>query len=63
MSRTKKKKPSPGKEYWGKRPISRGCVSTGTRNKRDGIQKERAVNKRLVAKAVDEAWEKTNDRK
>jgi hypothetical protein len=48
MSRTKKGKKPIGYDYWGKRPIGSG--SSGTSNKRDGIQKERAALKRETQK-------------
>ena len=49
MSKTKKGAKPPGWDYWGKRPLGSGA--TGTKNKRDGIQKERAQEKRKLAKA------------
>ena len=48
MSRTKKGKKPIGFDYWGKRPIGGGA--NGTKNKRDGIQKERAATKRETKK-------------
>lgn len=48
MSRTKKNKPAPGKEYWGKRPLGMG--GQGTKEKRIGIKKERAKLKAQVKK-------------
>lgn len=50
MSRTKKGKKSPGWDYWGKRPL--GFGAQGTKNKRDGIQRERAQLKAATRKAV-----------
>lgn len=50
MSRTKKGKKSSGSEYWGKRPI--GWTDSGTKGKRTGIKKERAVNKRNLFKEL-----------
>lgn len=44
MARTKKGKKPVGWDYWGKRPIGSGA--NGTKNKRVGIQKERAKAKR-----------------
>lgn len=48
MSRTKKGKKSVGWDYWGKRPL--GFGASGTKNKRVGIKRERAANKRAAAK-------------
>lgn len=58
MSRTKKGKKSPGQEYWGKRPISMSCVTNGTKDKRDGIQRERAILKRCTqAQPTEPEWD------
>lgn len=46
MSRTRKGKKSPGWEYWGKRPLNNTGCDGGTKNKRIGIKKERAMLKR-----------------
>lgn len=51
MSKTKKGAKPPGWEYWGKRPIGSGA--SGTKNKRDGIQRERAKAKRELKKEKD----------
>jgi hypothetical protein len=48
MSRTKKGKKSPGYDYWGKRPL--GFGDHGTRGKRIGIKKERAIAKQKFVK-------------
>lgn len=50
MSRSNKSKKSPGLEYWGRRPIGNGCDSKNnrTKDKRHGIQRERAILKREV---------------
>lgn len=47
MSRTKKGTKSPGHDYWGKRPLKFG--DHGTKGKRVGIQRERAIEKRKLA--------------
>jgi hypothetical protein len=52
VSRTKKKSKPPGWDYWGKRPIGDGA--NGTKNKRAGIKKERAIEKRKLRKEKDE---------
>lgn len=55
MSRTKKGKKPCGWDYWGKRPLGMG--DHGTRGKRVGIKKERAVaNQKLhrVKKGKDD---------
>ena len=52
MSRTKKGKKSPGSEYWGKRPL--GWGANGTKDKRIGIKKERAIEKRKLKKESTE---------
>lgn len=48
MARSKKGKKPPGWDYWGKRPL--GWGDHGTKGKRDGIQRERAINKRKIKK-------------
>ncbi len=50
MSRTKKGKKPPGWDYWGKRPF--GFGAQGTKDKRVGIQRERALLKRAAKKEV-----------
>lgn len=45
MSRTKKGSKGPGHEYWGRRPLNNSGCDLGTKNKRIGIQKERARTK------------------
>ena len=52
MSRTKKGKKPVGWDYWGKRPIGMGIQ--GTKNKRVGVQKERAILKRQLKKKINE---------
>jgi hypothetical protein len=46
MSRTKKGKKGYGSEYRGKRPLSKKANSGGTKDKRAGTQRERAILKR-----------------
>lgn len=50
MSRTRKGKKPIGSDYWGKRPI--GFGSSGTKEKRLGIKKERAVLKEELRKEM-----------
>lgn len=53
MSRTKRnRRKSPGWDYWGKRPIGMG--DHGTKGKRTGIQRERAILKRDLKKEIKE---------
>lgn len=54
MSRSKKGKKAPGTEYWGSREITKGgpSSSSGTQDKRIGIQKERANSKRNLFKEL-----------
>jgi hypothetical protein len=54
MSRTKKGSKSPGQEYWGKRPLNLGCTDQDRKNKRIGVQMERAILKRELAKLPQE---------
>ena len=54
MSRTKKGKPGPGKEYWGRRQGMKMSNAKGTEGKRTGIQKERAALKRETKKMSGE---------
>lgn len=49
MSRTKKGEKGPGWDYWGKRKAL-GMGGKGTKDKRVGIQKERAALKKELAK-------------
>lgn len=51
MSRTKKKKPAPGKEYWGKRPCSRNHGATpGKVTKKRTHRLERLEKKKVIKK-------------
>lgn len=52
MSRTKKGKKAPGYDYWGKRPLGMG--DHGTKGKRLGLKKERAIAKQKLHKAKKE---------
>lgn len=48
MSRTRKGKKPSGWDYWGKRPIGMGAH--GTKEKRIGIKRERAILKEQALK-------------
>jgi hypothetical protein len=52
LSRTKKGKKSPGWDYWGKRPL--GFGDSGTKGKRIGLKKERALAKQKLIKIKKE---------
>ena len=55
MSRTKKGKKPPGWVYWGRRPLGMGAGGKNKKKeKRDGIQRERAILKRELDKLKNE---------
>lgn len=57
MSRTKKRKPAPGKEFWGKRPVSRnhGAVP-GKISKKRTHKVERLEGKKQIEMDFEHYW-------